>query len=113
MPFRRALLLVYALLVAYASLRQGSGAIVEPWDKAGHLGTYAVFAAIAFAGYGPGRRFILLAAAIVLYSALLEVAQGAIPSREMSLLDLLANVAGVVAGSALSLWRGRKRRAKV
>ncbi len=97
------ILLSYALLVAYVSLRPGGAGVIEPWDKLGHLVTYALFALLAFPASGRGWRYVALCVAILAYSGLLEIGQSFMPGRVMSALDLLANLAGILVGALASV----------
>lgn len=104
-------MLLYALLVGYLSLRPdsgGQGLLVEPWDKAAHFVTYAVFALLAWQARGVALPFGALCLAIAVYSALLEVGQSFIPGRQLSGADFIANVLGICGMAGLLLWRERE-----
>lgn len=75
-------------------------------DKLVHL---LLFAALAASGRWAGLRPGVLAGLLVLYAAVSEVVQGLSPlNRSASVADLVADVAGVLAG--LLLWAGLARR---
>lgn len=74
-------------------------------DKLGHIGLVAVHALLlarAFASFSarPRRLAVLLA---VVYAIVLELVQGAIPGRQSSLADAIADLAGGV--GAVAWWR--------
>lgn len=91
-----ALLVFYALFVAFVSLQPGGGTSVGPYDKLAHFVTYGIFAVLAHRINFAGRDYIFLCIGIVAYSGLLEVGQSFVPGRHMSALDLLANTLGVL-----------------
>ena len=90
---------VYALLVGYASLSPASGLAIGSWDKLAHFLTYGVFAALAFGVVNGTKAYLYACLAIVLYSGLMEVGQSYVPGRSMSAYDFLANTLGVAAGA--------------
>lgn len=99
--FGLSIFVAYGGLIAYLSLTPDPGAQVGSFDKVAHLAAYGVFAIIA-AGLGLTRAmYFSVCAAIIVYSGLLEIGQSFVPGREMSLLDLVANAAGVALGAAL------------
>jgi VanZ family protein len=64
-------------------------------DKAAHLVTYLVLAALIDAGW-PETGFTLRKwLVLLLYGFAIEVVQSTIPSRDFSLADVAANLAGV------------------
>lgn len=64
-------------------------------DKAAHLATYLVLAALVDAGWPntgfTARKWLVL----LLYGVAIELVQSTIPSRDFSLADVAANLAGV------------------
>jgi VanZ family protein len=95
-PFRIAFAL-YALLVLWASLRTGGGPQpIEHFDKIMHFTFYAVFTVIAAGCTKQRKTFIQLSIFIACYGALMEVFQSFVPSRFMSLADMVANTSGVL-----------------
>jgi VanZ family protein len=64
-------------------------------DKVAHLATYLVLAALVDAGWPQTgftwRKWLLL----LVYGLAIELVQSTIPSRDFSLADLAANLAGV------------------
>lgn len=81
-------------------------AVIEPvhiWDKAAHASAYAALALVGGFGF-PGRRALLrIGLGLLLLSGALEIAQAAVPGRETSAADMLANLIGIVVGSLLVL----------
>lgn len=87
---------LYALLVLWASIHPGGGPQpIEHFDKIMHFLFYALFTVIA-AGCSRKRvTFLYLSLFILVYGALMEVCQSFLPSRMMSLADILANSSGI------------------
>jgi VanZ family protein len=95
-PFRIAFVL-YALLTLWASLRAGGGPQpIENFDKIMHFTFYGLFTVLA-AGCTPHKKtFIQLCVFIACYGALMEVFQSFVPSRFMSIADIVANTSGIL-----------------
>jgi VanZ family protein len=94
-PFRIALA-AYALLVLWASLKTGGGPQpIEHFDKVMHFVFYGAFTVIAAACTQYKETFIKLCIGIACYGALMELFQSFVPSRFMSLADIVANTSGV------------------
>lgn len=94
-----AIFFIYAVLVAYISLRQGTGASIEPWDKLLHLLVYYIFSVFGYRATRAGRGYWLVCLGIIAYGGLLELAQSYTPGRYMSGEDMLANTLGVLLGA--------------
>lgn len=79
------------------------------WDKANHLIAFAVLAVLGRSAF-PGRGGAVLAGLLV-YGALIEVAQAMTPLRTAQWADVLADAVGIVigwgAGAALG-WGGSR-----
>jgi VanZ family protein len=95
-------LLLYALLVAFVSLRPGDTAALGSWDKLGHLLVYCLFALLAHRAVRSARHYLLACLAILAYSAMLEFLQSMVPGRFMSVNDLLANAVGICLGAVIA-----------
>jgi VanZ family protein len=94
--FRIAFVL-YGLLVIWASLRTGGGPQpIEHFDKVMHFTFYGLFTVIAAGCTTHKKTFIQLSIFIACYGALMEFFQSFVPSRFMSLADMVANTSGVV-----------------
>jgi VanZ family protein len=94
-PFRIAFAL-YALLTVWASLRTGGGPQpIEHFDKIMHFTFYCLFTVIAAGCTSHKKTFIQLSVFIVCYGALMEFFQSFVPSRFMSIADMVANTSGV------------------
>jgi VanZ family protein len=52
------------------------------------------------------RYYLYLCLGIIIYSGLIELGQSYVPGRDMSALDLLANIAGVLLGAGM-MYRKR------
>ncbi len=75
------------------------------WDKLQHFMAYAVLAICGVVGF-PGRRPRLLAGVgLIVLGCGLEVAQAAVPGRDPSIGDAVANIAGIAFGLATA-WIG-------
>lgn len=70
-------------------------------DKAAHFLAYAVLAAL-LALLVPRGWWLAVALGAAVLGVALEAAQEALPGREASLADAVANAAGAVAGAALA-----------
>jgi VanZ family protein len=71
------------------------------WDKAEHFIAYFGLAAMATFALGLGRKLVLAIFGVLLLGAVLEVVQRYI-GRDASLLDMVANTLGVMAGLCLA-----------
>lgn len=101
LPFRVAFGL-YAVLVLWASLRTGGGPQpIEHFDKVMHFTFYGMFTIIAAGCTRNKKTFIQLCIFIAGYGALMEFFQSFVPSRFMSLADIIANTSGV---AVVALW---------
>jgi len=88
---------LYALLVLWASLRTGGGPQpIEHFDKVMHFTFYGLFTVIAAGCTKHKKTFIQLSIFIACYGALMEFFQSFVPSRFMSIADIVANTSGVV-----------------
>lgn len=101
--FRLAFVL-YGLLVIWASLKPGGGPQpIEHFDKVMHFTFYGLFTVIAAGCTTQRNTFIWLSILIVFYGALMEVFQSFVPSRYMSLADIVANTSGIAIVSFIIL----------
>jgi VanZ family protein len=110
-------LLWLGLVITLSSLPL-RGPDLGSWDKAAHLGEYLVLSVLVVAGLHAGgiRRLFLRTLVAVPIMALVaaadELHQRWIPGRSGDVLDLAADVAGIVLGAGLVLaivwWRGRR-----
>ncbi len=96
----------YAAIVAATSLYPGNGEGVEHLDKVVHLLVYYIFAVFGYRMLANKRYYLYLCLGIIIYSGLIELGQSYVPGRDMSALDLLANIAGVLLG-AVMMYRKR------
>ena len=93
----RIILILYAALVLWASVRDGGGpALFLHSDKLMHAVFYGLFTLIA--GYSVLHRthFYTLSLTIIMYGGLMEYLQSFNPSRMMSFADMISNSTGVV-----------------
>lgn len=99
LPYPKLCFTLYLLAVTTVSLLPAeklSGATFN--DKIAHFLCYALFALVAAALPLAGKRYFLLCIGLIFFGLGLEGAQSWVPGRESSLLDALANSAGVAAG---------------
>lgn len=76
--------------------------VIPNFDKLLHFGGYAV-ATYYFQQLTKNQKALRTLIFIFLYSALIELFQDQLPTREMSFLDLIANALGCLFGSLISL----------
>jgi VanZ family protein len=94
--FRIAFVL-YSLLVVWASLKPSGGPQpIEHFDKVMHFTFYVLFTIIAAGCTTQRKTFIWLSIFIACYGALMEFCQSFVPSRFMSIADIVANTSGVL-----------------
>lgn len=86
--------LLVSLQLSLSPVHTSEGMLIN--DKLAHYLGYFVMVMVLDFAYSPGRYLIFKIGVIVGYSIIIEVAQNFIPSREMSIHDLLANVLGVL-----------------
>ena len=96
--------LFYCLLAVYTYLglsRSGAELTTVASDKLLHFSGYVIFILVAMFAYRKrhARLFLLLFA----YSVLIEVIQYFLPYRSFEVMDILANLSGLVVGSGLWL----------
>jgi VanZ family protein len=81
----------------------------EHLDKLNHLLAFAVLAVLAQAAYPDRPRAPLRWTLLLAYGLLIEAVQAFLPQRELSLLDLAADGAGVLAGALIYRVLGLSR----
>ncbi|HDY7886621.1 VanZ family protein [Vibrio vulnificus] len=98
---KRYLLLIYASLIAFLSLRSSSE--LQDWgdipnlDKLQHFMAYSCFSLLAAVSVRHWWQRGVAAFAILLFSGGIELAQAYV-GRESSWFDLLANLSGIILG---------------
>lgn len=111
------LLLIYAAVIAGLSLTPANEMPrIGLWDKAQHFAAYFVFMALACPTTDTPLQRLLMAAAIIGYSALMEFGQALSPGRSPSPHDMLANGLGVLTAllifeGAVTRWYRSRRKA--
>ena len=75
------------------------------WDKLQHLMAYAVLAICGVVGFLGRRPRLILGVGLIVLGCGLEVAQAAVPGRNPSIDDAVANIAGIALGLATA-WIG-------
>ena len=94
-----------AIIAALSLLPGDSSPDFGIWDKFQHFGAYFVLMTLAGSA-GWQRPLWQVAAALIAFSAGMEIAQSLSPGRDSSWLDLLSNLLGVICACvALPRWR--------
>ena len=95
---------VLFIYVSWEALRPNVGGTgIAQFDKLLHFSAFAALAVSSALALGPGRRnHAVIAGALLLYGALIEILQLLVPGRDASALDLLADAAGIAGGLALA-----------
>lgn len=109
MGFRILFIIGLISVAALSLLPQETLPDIQIWDKWQHLAAYA---ALAFTGCGASANrqgMWWMIAGVIVYGAVLEIAQTFIPGRAGSFADLAANCIGVALGAG-SLWFFRRIR---
>ena len=88
-------------IVMLSLLPQDSLPSVRISDKIYHILAYGCVALAGGFGFRGIRQRLIIALGMLLLGAGLELLQGLMPSRFMSLADIYANVAGILAGLLL------------
>lgn len=98
----RLLSLGWATAIVVVSLVPSSGGAIG-WnlDKVGHFLAYAGLGLLACLSFEDRRSRLAALAGAVMLGSLLEVAQNFVPGRDMSALDELADIAGVLTGALI------------
>lgn len=91
--------ILYAGIVAFASLRPGIDGGIEHLDKVTHLLVYYIFAVLGYRALKARSYYLYVCLGIIAYGGLLEVVQSYIPGRIMSGYDFMANTLGVLLGA--------------
>lgn len=105
----RLALFVCVLAIAWLAFAPPSQAPGTPFDKLNHVLAFAVLAWLADMAY-PGRHLAKPRWAFLLgYGLTIEVIQGFLPYRELSLLDFGADAVGILCYDVLQRLRGRPR----
>ncbi len=78
---------------------------IHMWDKPQHLIAYAVLAICGAVGFLGRRPRLLVGVGLIVLGCGLEVAQAAVPGRNPSIGDAVANIAGIALGLATA-WIG-------
>ena len=110
---RRTLAIAIGLFIIYMSLRAGLNLTQYVSDKTMHFAAYAAWAAVACATPRGKERITLYAAIIFATGLAIEFIQPNV-GRDKSMLDVLANSAGIAVGILLALrarrWLYREAR---
>ncbi len=82
---------------------------IHTWDEPQHLMAYAVLAICGAVGFLGRRPRLIVGVGLIVLGSGLEAAQAAIPSRNPSIGDAIANIAGIALGVAAA-WMGNQMR---
>ena len=93
--------IIYAGLVALVSLLPGGRESGEHLDKVVHLLVYYIFAVFGFRMLTNKQHYFYVCIGIIIYGGLIELGQSYTPGRDMSGLDMVANIAGVALGAVM------------
>ncbi len=80
---------------------------IHMWDKPQHLIAYAVLAICGAIGFLGRRPLLIVSIGLIVLGCSLEAAQAAVPSRDPSIGDAIANIAGIALGLAAA-WIGNQ-----
>ncbi len=80
---------------------------IHMWDKSQHLIAYAVLAICGAIGFLGRRPLPIVGVGLIVLGSGLEVAQAAVPGRDPSVADAVANTAGIALGLAAA-WIGER-----
>ena len=80
---------------------------IHMWDKPQHLMAYAVLAICGAVGFLGRRPWLIVGVGLIVLGCGLEVAQAAVPGRDSSIGDAVANTAGIALGLA-AVWIGNR-----
>ncbi|MGV1099671.1 VanZ family protein [Thiovibrio sp. JS02] len=105
-------LLQFSLFLAYATYASlspyPSGAMEVVSDKLIHTAGYFLFYLSTDLAFAQDRLRLNKLLLLFAYSMLIEICQYFIPSRSFSLLDLMANLAGLLLGLTVCAWAHRR-----
>ncbi len=76
---------------------------INMWDKPQHLIAYAVLATCGAVGFLERRQRLMVGVGLMILGSGLELAQAAVPGRNASFGDVVANTAGIALGLA-AVW---------
>lgn len=84
---------------------------IDMWDKSQHLMAYAVLAICGATGFLERRSRLIVGVGLIVLGCGLEAAQAAVPGRNPSIGDAVANFSGIALGLAIAWfgdrWLGR------
>lgn len=103
----RILLVLELIGICYLSLKSPDGGVqVKLNDKVGHFIGYSILSLNTFLvfGFKTTKKGMSLIFGLLGLGGLLEIFQGFVPGREVSMMDIVANSTGVLIGTALYSW---------
>ncbi len=80
---------------------------INMWDKLQHAMTYTALAICGAVGFLGRRPLLIVSIGLIVLGCSLEAAQAAVPSRDPSIGDAIANIAGIALGLAAA-WIGNQ-----
>ncbi len=98
---RRTFRILFALnliLIIVASLTPSSTPTLRNFDKVGHFAAYASLATLALFSFQPFRARLVVFLFAASLGIVIEWLQSFVPTRELSALDAVSNVAGLFMG---------------
>ena len=109
----RLALFVCVLAIAYLAFAPPSQAPGTPFDKLNHIIAFAVLAWLADMAYPGGHLAKYKWAFLLGYGLIIEVVQGFLPERELSLLDFAVDVVGILCYDGFQKLRASSRNLNV
>lgn len=98
-------LVIYVLVLSYFILTPAQELpTINLWDKGLHFAAYLNLMLLCLPLCNSRRALHLALLLVLIYSGATELAQGFIPGRDSSLLDLLANTLGSLLAYAAGRW---------
>jgi VanZ family protein len=92
---RFSLVVAVALILFVATTDRRIAFIDDIWDKSKHAGAFFVLALLVDVSHPTGRFGLAKIATLLAFGVLIEAIQHFLPHREASLLDLVADGAGI------------------
>lgn len=105
----RGILLLALLLITWLSLMPVSDIpITTFWDKADHAAAFFALSLLAAAAFPRSKFRLRLAPMLLAYGVGIELAQSFTVTRSASLLDVVADLVGILLFGALLTWWQRR-----
>ena len=97
--FYQATFILLLIVIEYlATTTIDMPSISTGWDKLNHFLAFSTLAIVGMFGY---KKYTFIIVGLLAFGIQIEVVQGFIPNREMSLLDIFADSVGILIGLVL------------